>query len=99
MRATVDDVKGGARKDEGWLNASEIGEVLVEGDTLFSCSSFGNRNRNTKNGVGTEFSLVRGAVELDQEVVDVLLLNDGKTRFDEFRCNDVVDVSNGLADT
>ena len=73
--------------------------MLVEGDALLSSTSFSNRDRNTENGVGTEFALVRRPVELDQEVVDIFLLGDGEASLDKFRGDNVVDIGNSLGYT
>ena len=96
MGTTVDDVECGGRKDIGWLDASELGQVLVEGDTLFNSSSLGDSNTDAENGVGSEFSLVRGTVKFDEEVVNVLLGSDLEARLDQLRGNNVIDVGDGL---
>ena len=75
---TVDDVERWAREDKWRLDTSEICEVLVEGDTLLGSTRLGDSDGDTENGVRAELSLVRGTVELDQEVVDLLLLGDGE---------------------
>jgi len=97
--STVDDVECGARKDEGGLDTSEIGKVLVEGDTLLSSTRLRNCDGNAEDGVCAEFALVRCAVKFDQEVVDLLLLGDGNSRFDKGRGDNVVDVRDRLGDT
>ena len=99
VRATVDDVESGGGENVGGLDASELSKVLVEGDTLLRRAGLRNGDGDTEDGVGTELALVGGAVELDQEVVDLLLLGDSETRLDELRGDDVVDVGDSLGDT
>ena len=99
VRATVNDVERGSGEDERGLDASEVSEVLVKRDTLLRGTSLSDGDGNTKNGVSTELALVGGAVELDQEVVDLLLGGDGEAGLDELGRDDVVDVGNGLEDT
>ena len=72
--------------------------MLVEGDTLLRGSCLGSSDGNTEDGVSTEFALVGGAVELDQEVINLLLLGDLELRLDELGADDVVDVRDGLQD-
>lgn len=96
MGTTVDDVECGSRKDIGWLDASELGQVLIQGDTLLNSSSLSDGNADAENGVGSELTLVRGTIELDEEVIDVLLGGDLEVRLDQFRGDNVVDVSDGF---
>ena len=96
MGTTVDDVECGGREDVGWLDASELGQVLVEGDTLLDSSGLSDSNADTENGVGPEFTLIRGTVELDEEVIDVLLGGDLEARLDQLRGDNVVDIGDGL---
>jgi hypothetical protein len=99
VRTTVDDVECGSWKDVGRFDTSELGQVLVEGDTLLNGSSLSDSNADAENGVGSELTLVRGTVELDEEVIDVLLSGDLKARLDQFRSNNVVDIGDGLQNT
>jgi hypothetical protein len=99
MGTTVDDVECGSGKDVGRLDASELGQMLVQGDTLLNSSSLGDGNTDAENGVGSELTLVRGTVELDEEVIDVLLGGDLKARLDQLRGNNVVDIGDGLRNT
>ena len=99
MGAAIDDVEAGSGEDERRLDASEVSEVLVERNSLLSSSSLSDGDGNTEDGVSTEFALVGGAVELDQEVINLLLLGDLETRLDELRSDDIVNVGNGLEDT
>lgn len=66
---------------------------------LLSGTSFRDSHGDTEDGVGTKLALVRGTVQLDQQVINLLLLSDGQTRVDQFLGDDVVDVGNGLGDT
>ena len=99
MGTTVDDIECGSGKDIRWLDASELGQVLVQGDALLDGSSLGNGNTDTENGVGSELTLVRSSVELDKEVIDVLLGGDLEARLDQLGGNNVIDVRNGLRNT
>ena len=99
VRATVDDVEAGSGEDEGGLDASEFGEVLVEGDTLLGSSSLRGSDGDTEDGVRAELALVGSTVEADEEVVDFLLLGDLEACLDDFGGDDVVDVGDGLRDT
>ena len=98
MRTTVDDVECGGRKNVGWLDTSKLGQVLVKWDTLFSSGSFGDGNANAQDGIGSEFTLVRGTIKLDKEVIDVLLGGDLEARLNQLGGNDVVNIGNGLRD-
>ena len=97
--ATVDDVEARGGEDVGGLDARELSEVLVEGDALLSRTGLGNSDRDTEDGVRAELALVGGAVELDQEVVDLLLLGDLEARLNKLGCDGVVDVGDGLENT
>jgi len=97
--ATVDDIECGSGKDVGWLDASELGQMLVQGDTLFSSTSLGDGNADAEDGVGTELTLVRSLVKLDEEVIDVLLGSDLVTRLDQLGGNDFVDIGDSLRNT
>lgn len=99
VRTTVDDVEARGGEDEGGLDTGEVGEVLVERDTLLSGSGLRDGDGYTEDGVSTELALVGGTVELDQEVIDLLLLGDLEASLKDGGCDDVVDVSNGLEDT
>lgn len=92
MRPSVDDVEGRGRKDERGLDTSKVGEVLVERNSLFSSSRLGYGDRDTKNSVCAEFSLVRSSIKLNEEIIDVLLLRHFETGLDECRGNDIVHV-------
>lgn len=99
MGPTVDDVERWDGEDIGRLYACKFGQVLVERNALFSRTSLGDSNGYAKNSVGTKLSFVRSAIELDQEVVNLLLLSDGEARLDQSRSDGVVHVCNGLENT
>ena len=94
--ATVDDVECGSGKDVGWLDASELGQMLVQGNTLLSSASLGDGNADAENGVGTELTLVRSFVKFDEEVIDVLLGSDLEAGLDQLGGNSFVDIGDGL---
>lgn len=66
---------------------------------LLSCTSLGNGQRDTENGVGAQLALVCGSIKLVQELVNLWLVLDIEVLLDESRANDVVDVGHGLGDT
>lgn len=66
---------------------------------FLSGTGLGNGHGDTEDGVGTQLALVRGTVQLDQQVVNLLLLGNGQTRVDQLLGDDVVDVGNSLQDT
>jgi hypothetical protein len=66
---------------------------------LLSSTSLGNGQRDTKDGVGAQLGLVGGAIKLDEEVIDGLLVLDIDVLLDELGANDGVDVLNSLQDT
>jgi hypothetical protein len=66
---------------------------------LLSGTGLGNGHGDTQDGVGTQLALVRGSVQLDQKVVNLLLLSDLETALNEGLGDDVVDVGDGLGDT
>ena len=98
MRSTVDDIEGGSGEDEGGLHTREVSEVLVERDTLLRSTRLSDSNGDTEDGVSPELALVGRAVELDQEIVDLLLLGNLEARLDQLGRDRVVDVGDGLED-
>lgn len=66
---------------------------------LLSGTSLGNGQRDTEDGVGAQLGLVGGAIKLDEEVINGLLVLDIDVLLDELRANDGVDVLNSLQDT
>ena len=97
--SSVDDVERRGGQGERSLDAGDLGQVLVQGDTLLGGTGLADGHRDTEDGVGSQLALVGGSVELDEEVVDLLLLSDLETRPDEGLGDDVVDVRDGLGDT
>ena len=65
---------------------------------LFGSTSLGNSHTDTKDGVGTKFTLVGGAIELDEELINGLLVSDSNTGADQLGGNDAVDMIDGLED-
>ena len=98
MRAAVDNVERRAGEDEGGLDAGKVSEVLVEGDTLFRSTSISDGDGDAKDRVRAKLALVGRAVELDQEVVNILLVGDLEPGLDELGRDDGVDVLDGLLD-
>lgn len=66
---------------------------------LLSSCSLGNSQRDTKNGICTELSLVWSSIKLDQEIVNLGLVLNVNVLLDERWANDVVDVCNSLENT
>lgn len=99
MRTAVDNVESRAGHHERRLDASEISEVLVERDALLGGGRVSDGDGDTEDGVGTEFALVGGSVELDEEVVDFFLLGDFEAGLEDLGGDDVVHVGDGLEDT
>jgi hypothetical protein len=99
MRTTVDDIEGRDGEDKRLLGTGKVGKVDVERDTLLTSSGLGNGEGNTKDGVGTELTLVGGTIKLDEEVINGLLFSDIDLGVDQSGSNDSVDVVNGLEDT
>ena len=96
MGSAVDNVERGSWKDVGRLDAGKLSQVLVEGDTFLNSSSLSDGNADAEDGVSPKRALIRGTIEFDEEIIDVLLGGDLKARLDQLRGNDVVDVGNGL---
>ena len=86
VRASVDDIHHGDRHHIG------IGptDISIQGDTQLRGCRFGYGQRDAQDGVGTQFRLRGGAVEVDQLPVDTTLL-EGIGPFECF-CNHLVDV-------
>jgi len=99
MRSTVDDVECRRREDEGRLDACKVCKVLVERNAFLGSTRLRYSNGNPKDGVGAECALVGGAVELDEEVVDLGLGRDAQAGRDELGADYIVDVGDSLADT
>lgn len=99
MRSTIDNIESRARQDKRWLDSSEVRKVLIKGNTLLSSTCFCDSNGYTKNRIRTKFAFIRCTVELNQEVVDLFLLSDFKSRFNDLRRDYVVDVGYSLGNT
>lgn len=65
---------------------------------LLSCSGLGNSKTDAENGIGAQLALVRGSIEIDQELVNLWLVLDIDVRLDEGGANDLVDIGHGLGD-
>src|SRR5450756_666802 len=70
VRTTVEDVHHRDRQDVR-VRAADVAE---ERQVRTVSGGLGNRHRDTENRVGAQVALVRGAVELDQRLVDEPLL-------------------------
>jgi len=64
---------------------------------LLGGAGLGDGERHAEDGVGAELGLVLGAVELQEEVVDRLLVGHVQVLGDQRRRDDLVDVLHGLA--
>jgi hypothetical protein len=76
--------------DQGWFAGSSY---------LLSRGGLGDSQAHAEDGVGAELGLVGGAIELDEELVDLGLVLDIDVLLDQGRADDRVDVLNGLGDT
>jgi hypothetical protein len=99
VRTTIDNIESWSGKNKRGLDTSQISQVLVQRDTFLSRCCFSDSDGNTKDRISTQRPLVGRTVELDKEVVDVFLLENGETGLDKCRCDDIVYVSDSLADT
>jgi hypothetical protein len=99
VRTTVQDVLERNGKNIWLLGSGKVRNVSVERNTLFSSTSFGNGQGDTKDGVGTEVGLVGCAVELDKELVNLALVLDVDVLLNDGGSNGLVDVGDGLEDT
>lgn len=61
--------------------------------------SLGDSQRDTQNGVGSELGFVRGAVELNQELIDLGLLSNVEVLCNHGWANGLVNVLDGLENT
>lgn len=99
MGATVEHVLEGNGKDVGLLGAREVRDVGIQRNPLLSSSGLCDGHADTEDGIGTELLLVLGSIELVEELIDGGLVLDVDLLLDEGRCDDVVDVGNGLGNT
>lgn len=97
--STVQDVLEGDGQDVRLLGPGEVGDVSVERNSLLSSSGLGNGQGDTEDGVGTEFALVLGSVELVEELIDLGLVLDINVLLDDGGANDLVDVLDGIENT
>jgi hypothetical protein len=99
MGATVDDVEGGNGQDKRLLGTGQIGKVDKERNVLFTGTSLGNGDGDTKDGIGTKLALVGGTIKLQHKVVNGLLVNNVEARVDKSGTNDLDNILNSLEDT
>jgi hypothetical protein len=96
VRAAVDYVEAGDREHVRRLDARELGEVLVDRHALLGRARVRDGDGDAEDRVRAELALVRGAVELEQEVVDRLLVRHGQAGLDELRRDHLVHVLDRL---
>eukprot|EP01084_Bolivina_argentea_P292679 503225_1 len=94
--ATVDDVEAGHGEAELSV-ASELGQVLVQGEGGVDGGGLADGHGEAEHGVGAELALVLGAVEVLHQTVKAGLVAD--VLADQGRSEDVDDVADGLGDT
>jgi hypothetical protein len=94
----VQDVHEGNREDIGLLGAGKVRDVGVERHGLLGSAGLGNGQAHTKDGVGTKLGLVGGAIEVDQELVNLGLVLDIDVLLDDGGADDLVDILDGLED-
>ena len=95
----VEDVHEGNGEDIGLLGASKVGDVSIEGNILLGGTGLGDGERDTEDGVGAELGLVGGAIEVDEELVNLGLVLDVNVLLDESGADDLVHVLDGLENT
>lgn len=66
---------------------------------LLSGCGLSNSQTDTKNGVGTELSLVCGSIKADEELVNLWLILNINVLLDQCWADDVVDIVDSLEDT
>jgi len=96
MHATVDDVEGRDRQDHLGVSG-KLRDVLVERNSLLGGSRAANGQRDGQDGVRPHVGLVRGSVQIDHRLVDLLLL--GRVHSLDLRSKMVVDVGDRLEDS
>ena len=99
MGTAVEDVLEGDGEDIGLLGSGKVGDVSVQWDALLSSTGLSNGQGDAEDGVGTEVGLVGGAIELEEELVDLGLVLDVDVLLDDGGANGLVDVLDGLEDT
>tara|TARA_R110002003_G_scaffold110_17_gene9368 strand:+ start:3190 stop:3588 length:399 start_codon:yes stop_codon:yes gene_type:complete len=88
----------GNGEDVRLLGASQVGNVCVERDTLFSSCSLCDGHRYAEDGICAQLFLVLCAIKLVQEGIDSGLVLDIDLLLDESRRNGVVDIGDSLGD-
>jgi hypothetical protein len=74
------------------LVAGQIGDVPVQRHTLVGRSSLGRGHGHAEDGVGTKFALVLGAIQLQQEGIQLALVHGVDGFGHKRRRNHLVDV-------
>ena len=97
MRSAVDDVEGGHGHHD-LLDAGQVGDVAVEGHVLVGRAGLAHGHGDAEDGVGAQAVLVVGAVQLEHEGIDLLLVDGVQAGLDELWCDLGVDVGDGLVD-
>lgn len=95
MRTAVQHILERDRQDVWLLGAGKVRNMGVEGDTLLSSAGLRNGQTDPEDGVGTEFRLVRGPVELVQELIDLRLILDIDAVLDDRGANGFIDILYG----
>ena len=95
VAAAVDDVEGGHRQDDVVV-AGQIGDVPVQRHALFGGAGLADGQGDTENGIGAEFRLIFGAIELQHEFVDALLIGFVEILRDQSGTQHRVDVLDGF---
>src|SRR3569833_237599 len=72
---------------------------LWHGTNLGGGTSLSNSQTAAQDGIGAQLGLVRGAVELDQELINLTLVLDIEVLLDQGGPDDLVHVLDGLQDT
>ena len=90
VRTTVEDVHHGNGEDVS-VGATQ---VTVQGQACGLSCSLCNSKGDTENCIGAELALVRGAVQLDHDLVDTTLI--GCVFVNEFGGDDLVHGVNGV---
>mmetsp|Transcript_35776 Transcript_35776/g.82841 ORF Transcript_35776/g.82841 Transcript_35776/m.82841 type:complete len:509 (-) Transcript_35776:20-1546(-) len=96
--ATVNDIEARDwHRELAAVVASKVRVVLEQWDLLSTSAGLGHGERRAEDGVGAEVALVRGAIEIDHEVVNALLVT--RILADKSRGDGVVHVPNSAKDT
>lgn len=95
MATTVDDVESWHWKDDV-LVTGQIGDMLVQWNSLFGCTCFSNSQWNAQQSIGTVFRFIFSSVQFQQEVINFGLLCYFQTSLDQFGSQWLVDIVNSL---